>query len=450
MNFWVYENYSTKKTTVHKETCSHCNYGEGLIAGYQEESGTWHGPFSSCEYAKQYANFLEDRELHFCKICKPEGDDASIVDFSAPAAAVAPTAVAPAWENEGIPSGVSAQQQTEIEAAREAFARETEGEPSQADTPKKKGGWVKWLLLALLLVLLVVLVVFFVQSCNSAPTESRITPIENKTPSAAQMTIDDLDFEAIKSQFPEAKLVNGKIQLPEMTFAEFQKKFPKITQAQLKSKFPEIEFLAPTLTFDQIKAKFPNATYEGGKLVIPGITFADFQAKFPEFPDLDSLKAIFPDVSFEGPTVTFDEIKAKFPEATYEGGLLTIPGTTFEAFQVQFPQFVDLASLRTVFPNVTFEAPAATSAPVVTPTPVTPVTPEPTPPVVTDSVAGEYKTTANLNVRPSASTDQSPLVKIPRGTTVTVTGAAEPGSKWYRVSYNGVEGYVDSDWLSRL
>ena len=68
---------------------------------------------------------------------------------------------------------------------------------------------------------------------------------------------------------------------------------------------------------------------------------------------------------------------------------------------------------------------------------------------VTDSTIKEKvygTTTANLNMRSSASTSSSIIATIPKGTKVEIID--KTSSTWYKVSYNGKLGYVSSQYLN--
>ena len=64
----------------------------------------------------------------------------------------------------------------------------------------------------------------------------------------------------------------------------------------------------------------------------------------------------------------------------------------------------------------------------------------------TSIAATKYKTTANLNLRSSASMSGNILTMIPKGKTVTAT--AKSGS-WYKVNYNGLTGWVSGSYLMK-
>ncbi|MCD8085438.1 MAG: SH3 domain-containing protein [Clostridiales bacterium] len=71
------------------------------------------------------------------------------------------------------------------------------------------------------------------------------------------------------------------------------------------------------------------------------------------------------------------------------------------------------------------------------------------------SVAGTYKTTANLNMRTGAGTGKDIIVTLPKGQTVTCYGyyTTYSGTDWYYVvsTYGGVEytGFCSSKYLSK-
>ena len=64
---------------------------------------------------------------------------------------------------------------------------------------------------------------------------------------------------------------------------------------------------------------------------------------------------------------------------------------------------------------------------------------------VTELSAVKYAT-QTVNVRKEPSADHEKLGSLTAGQKVTVTGQADTG--WYRINYNGVEGYVSDKYLS--
>ena len=59
---------------------------------------------------------------------------------------------------------------------------------------------------------------------------------------------------------------------------------------------------------------------------------------------------------------------------------------------------------------------------------------------------GVGTTTGNLRLRESASTASSTLATVPEGTEVSVLEAAQNG--WYKVEWNGKQGYMSADYLT--
>lgn len=58
------------------------------------------------------------------------------------------------------------------------------------------------------------------------------------------------------------------------------------------------------------------------------------------------------------------------------------------------------------------------------------------------------KTTANLNLRTSASTSAQVRLVIPSGATVTTVNVTQPSGGWYNVKYNGVTGWAYGSYLT--
>lgn len=67
------------------------------------------------------------------------------------------------------------------------------------------------------------------------------------------------------------------------------------------------------------------------------------------------------------------------------------------------------------------------------------------------SLAGTYKTTANLNLRVGAGTSKARICTIPKGGKVTCYGyfTAVGGTKWYYVVYENYKGFVSSAYLKK-
>lgn len=63
------------------------------------------------------------------------------------------------------------------------------------------------------------------------------------------------------------------------------------------------------------------------------------------------------------------------------------------------------------------------------------------------SVAGTYKTTANVNMRKSASTSSSIITTVKEGVSVDVLGKVS--DSWYKIKYSGNTGYMSSKYLKK-
>lgn len=63
----------------------------------------------------------------------------------------------------------------------------------------------------------------------------------------------------------------------------------------------------------------------------------------------------------------------------------------------------------------------------------------------TTEETAKAKTTGTINLREAASTDSTILGQIPKGAIVTLLDTSK--SDWYKVSYNGKEGYVSAQYL---
>lgn len=67
------------------------------------------------------------------------------------------------------------------------------------------------------------------------------------------------------------------------------------------------------------------------------------------------------------------------------------------------------------------------------------------------SLAGNYKTTANLNMRAGAGTSKAILTVIPKGGKVSCYGyyTIVNGTKWHYVTYKNLSGFVSSKYLKK-
>ena len=76
--YFNYANFPTNKITIHEAVCRFCNNGQGV----QNEilngtNGSWHGPFSTYQFALANANdillleFQNGAEICDCGHCNP-------------------------------------------------------------------------------------------------------------------------------------------------------------------------------------------------------------------------------------------------------------------------------------------------------------------------------------------------------------------------------------------
>jgi hypothetical protein len=67
------------------------------------------------------------------------------------------------------------------------------------------------------------------------------------------------------------------------------------------------------------------------------------------------------------------------------------------------------------------------------------------------SIAGDYSTTANLNMRSGAGVSKSIIDTIPKGKSVKCYGyyTTVSGVKWYLIKYNNATGFVSSKYLTK-
>ena len=69
MRYWVYDNPGNGQALVHEETCSHCNYGEGMGHGRILGESEWYGPYDTIEEALQKARSTGRKEKRGCGHC---------------------------------------------------------------------------------------------------------------------------------------------------------------------------------------------------------------------------------------------------------------------------------------------------------------------------------------------------------------------------------------------
>ena len=68
--YWVYENWTHKRTRVHLAECGHCNHGRGTQASHSGRNSKWHGPFSDRAMAFNVAA-LDERSATRAKRFRP-------------------------------------------------------------------------------------------------------------------------------------------------------------------------------------------------------------------------------------------------------------------------------------------------------------------------------------------------------------------------------------------
>lgn len=71
MAYFIYENWTHRRTRVHQATCGCCNDGEGVHAEDSGRNGTWHGPMLDRADALALANGLGHLDTRLCGICHP-------------------------------------------------------------------------------------------------------------------------------------------------------------------------------------------------------------------------------------------------------------------------------------------------------------------------------------------------------------------------------------------
>lgn len=69
--FWVYENWTHEKATVHRGSCPFCKNGRGLHPGSSTANGDWLGPFATAADAWTRAEKTRRRDIRRCGACSP-------------------------------------------------------------------------------------------------------------------------------------------------------------------------------------------------------------------------------------------------------------------------------------------------------------------------------------------------------------------------------------------
>jgi hypothetical protein len=68
MSFWIYENFPSRRTTIHEGSCGFCHEGKGKAQPRKgDANGKWHGPIVDLEKAVQAAALLKrEHSVHSC------------------------------------------------------------------------------------------------------------------------------------------------------------------------------------------------------------------------------------------------------------------------------------------------------------------------------------------------------------------------------------------------
>jgi hypothetical protein len=69
MAHYVYENWTHKRSRVHKGECGYCNGGRGSQPADSGRNGRWHGPFQDEASAIGAARSLRQADTKLCASC---------------------------------------------------------------------------------------------------------------------------------------------------------------------------------------------------------------------------------------------------------------------------------------------------------------------------------------------------------------------------------------------
>jgi F-type H+-transporting ATPase subunit beta len=69
MSYYVYENWTQKRTRIHRSDCSYCNEGRGTHGGNATRNGRWHGPIPARDAAVALAESLKRHDTKICAHC---------------------------------------------------------------------------------------------------------------------------------------------------------------------------------------------------------------------------------------------------------------------------------------------------------------------------------------------------------------------------------------------
>jgi hypothetical protein len=69
--YYVYENWTRKRSRIHRAECSFCNDGMGVQSADSGNNGMWHGPYTDRALAFKKAESFGYPEIRRCEQCRP-------------------------------------------------------------------------------------------------------------------------------------------------------------------------------------------------------------------------------------------------------------------------------------------------------------------------------------------------------------------------------------------
>jgi len=69
MDYYIYENWTHKRTMIHEGRCTFCNKGKGVHKGSTNKNGQWLGPFKNLKIAELTAIKLKRETTSKCSRC---------------------------------------------------------------------------------------------------------------------------------------------------------------------------------------------------------------------------------------------------------------------------------------------------------------------------------------------------------------------------------------------
>ena len=71
-SFYVYDNWTTGRTRIHRGECRNCRYGQGMANKSSSPNGRWHGPLYDLNEARVLARQMGRTKSLECRKCLPE------------------------------------------------------------------------------------------------------------------------------------------------------------------------------------------------------------------------------------------------------------------------------------------------------------------------------------------------------------------------------------------